>query len=416
MTLSTISKIFNEKKTIIDAFFEEKKQGLIPPIYLSCDIRNSGHKLGVIDTNLFPAGFNNLCNAYSHEASQAFSEYFSNYYPEAKRVIILSEEHTRNRYYLENLAKLRSFLIEAGLEVRIAYLGMSITEEKLEVPLEENEKLILEKLHVDHDTAYVTGFEADIILSNNDFSSGFPENLASIQNKIIPSPQLGWQQRRKSQHFNLLDEVIQEFSKKIDIDPWLLSCLHSTISDVDLSNPQSLELIAVEIDKNLNAIQKYYNTYEIQEKPYVFLKNDSGTYGMGLIDIYHPDEIRRMNRKTRNKLLSSKGGIKTNSFLIQEGIPTADHYSGLPIEPVIYMIGFKAVGGFFRMNAEKDTYTSLNARGMIFSCLCLHKIDEPHEEYFLNCAEKKNLVTLSKTMAQLAAITAAREYQLLVKK
>ena len=31
------------------------------PLYSSVDIRDAGFKVGVVDTNIFPAGFNNLC-------------------------------------------------------------------------------------------------------------------------------------------------------------------------------------------------------------------------------------------------------------------------------------------------------------------------------------------------------------------
>ncbi len=31
------------------------------PLYSSVDIRDAGFKIAVVDTNIFPAGFNNLC-------------------------------------------------------------------------------------------------------------------------------------------------------------------------------------------------------------------------------------------------------------------------------------------------------------------------------------------------------------------
>ena len=34
---------------------------LYTPFYTSVDIRDAGFKIAVVDTNLFPAGFNNLC-------------------------------------------------------------------------------------------------------------------------------------------------------------------------------------------------------------------------------------------------------------------------------------------------------------------------------------------------------------------
>ena len=82
----------------------------------------------------------------------------------------------------------------------------------------------------------------------------------------------------------------------------------------------------------------------------------------------------------------------------------ADH-----IRHIIYMAGSQEIGGFFRINEEKDEWSSLNTKGMAFSCLCLHKMDEPHEGPFLNCVEKANLVRTSFKIAKIAALAAARE-------
>src|ERR1700704_5587202 len=32
-----------------------------PPFYCSIDLRDSGHKIVPVDSNLYPAGFNNIC-------------------------------------------------------------------------------------------------------------------------------------------------------------------------------------------------------------------------------------------------------------------------------------------------------------------------------------------------------------------
>src|SRR5262249_19612893 len=153
--------------------------------------------------------------------------------------------------------------------------------------------------------------------------------------------------------------------------------------------------LAMKVDQTISKIQEKYNHYGIDSTPYVFVKNNAGTYGMGIAYFTRGEEILTMNRKTRNKLLSSKGGGTVSEFLIQEGIVTADFYSGYPIEPVIYLGGQTPIGGFFRLNEEKDEWSSLNTKGMAFSCLCLHKLDQPHEEAFLRCMEKETLVKLS---------------------
>ena len=49
-----------------------------------------------------------------------------------------------------------------------------------------------------------------------------------------------------------------------------------------------------------------YKQHSIDEKPYLFLKSDSGTYGMGVMAVENPEDIIHLNRKNRNNLLSDK--------------------------------------------------------------------------------------------------------------
>jgi len=407
--LHVIAENFSKNRAKIEAFFEEKARGLVPPLYLSCDIRNSGQKIGVVDSNLFPAGFNNLCNSYSRLTANALKAYFEQWLPKVRNVFLLVEEHTRNRFYLENIYRLLSFIEQAGLQVRAVYPGQDITEDFLELDLGQDKKLRLERLQVQDGKATAGGVQADWILSNNDFSQGLPESLLPLEKQISPPPALGWHQRRKSRHFTLLQQLTEDFGKVIDLDPWLLNCEFETLDGVNLTEESELKRLANSVQSVLDRVDAKYRSYGIESTPYAFVKNNSGTYGMGLMEVMQSADILTMNRRERNKLLSAKGGGKSDSFLIQEGIPTADFYSSYPIEPVIYMVGFQVVGGFFRMNGERDAYTSLNARGMEFACLCLHKLDEPHEGTFLNCAEKSHLVTMATVMARIAALAAALE-------
>lgn len=407
--LHEIAESFKKNKSTIDEFFAEKTQNLIPPLYLSCDIRNSGKKLGVIDSNLFPAGFNNLCNSYSRRASVAFRSYFNTYYPSIENIIILSEDHTRNRYYLENIHYLKALLEAAGLATAVAFSSEALGEESLEFPLTGDQVLKMHPLKIQNGRPVAGNLRGDLIISNNDFSAGVPPLLQPLADRVIPSPALGWHRRRKSHHFTLLREVTTEFAHRLNLDPWLLNCEFDSLSISDWTDLEELKGFSKGVEKVFHKIQKKYQEYQIQDSPYVFIKNDSGTYGMGLIDVSDPQELLRLNRRQRNKLSSTKGGKASQDFLIQEGIPTADFYSNLPIEPVIYMVGWDSIGGFFRMNTERDAISSLNTRGMIFSCLCLHKVDEPHEDFYLNCAEKENLVAMATIMARLAALAGALE-------
>lgn len=407
--LQTVGEKIAQNKEKLDAFFRQESQGLTPPFYLSCDVRHSGKKLGIIDTNLFPSGFNNLCEAYSRRAALAIRNYLNRYHPGTEKIILLAEEHTRNRFYLENIDRLRALILSVGVNVRVAFAGAEIRADRLEVPLGDDRRLHLHRLEVIQGKPAAGDWTADLIISNNDFSQGIPSHLVPVLDRIVPSPHLGWHRRRKSTHFSILKGLIARMAEILQVDPWLLMGLFRSVKVKNLSSPEELQVLSQNVRDLLAEIEKKYREYGIQDPPYAFIKNEAGTYGMGLWDVSDPEEVLRMNRRTRNKLLSAKGGVLPEAFLLQEGIPTADFYSSLPIEPVIYMIGFEPIGGFFRMNAQRDALSSLNTRGMVFSCLCLHKLDEPHEENFLNCAEKEHLVQMSTVMAKVATLAAAKE-------
>jgi glutamate--cysteine ligase len=409
MTLEKVGKQIIHCKDRLEEFFLRESVGLTPPFYLSCDIRHSGKKIAVIDTNLFPAGFNNLCPSYSRQAVATIRNYFNKYYPSISKIILLSEEHTRNRFYLENVERLRALLVSVGVEVQVAYAGVEISTPELEVSLGDDRFLKMGRIEIRGGQPAVGDFVADLVISNNDFSQGLPPALSPIADRILPSPQLGWHRRRKGTHFGILKELVTKMAGVLEMDPWFLMGLYRSVAVKDLAAPHELKALAENVAALLSEIQLKYQEYDIADTPYAFIKNEAGTYGMGVWDVSDAEEVLRMNRRTRNKLQSAKGGVAPDAFLVQEGIPTADFYSNLPIEPVIYMIGFEPIGGFFRMNTQRDALSSLNTPGMIFSCLCLHKLDEPHEENFLNCAEKEYLVQMSMVMAKVATLAAAKE-------
>ncbi len=86
----------------IEHWFRNQWKKYQPPFYASVDLRNSGFKLAPVDTNLFPAGFNNLCETFLPLSIQAASVAIEKICPEAKKVVIIAESHTRNIFYLKN--------------------------------------------------------------------------------------------------------------------------------------------------------------------------------------------------------------------------------------------------------------------------------------------------------------------------
>ncbi len=410
MNLKDIYQKFKINEEKFNHFLDEKFQKNRPLLYLSCDIRHSGNKLAVIDSNLYPAGFNNLCKAFTEKAILSFQHYLESYYPQTKRIVIFTEAHTRNKFYFENLFRLAEILTSAGKEVKLATVSSDFTEDITSLYLENNKTIELYQLKKNENKIFVgENWIPDLIISNNDFSSGIDPILLNIEQPVIPPLELGWYQRRKSNHFELYNQISEEVGELIDLDPWMFSTLFTSEKNVDLTDTSSMERLAKKVDETLSLIQKKQDQYHIQTAPYVFVKNNSGTYGMGVTYVTSGEEILNMNRKLRNKMGASKGGNQATEYIIQEGIITADSYSGYPIEPVIYMVGKSPIGGFFRLNELKDEWSSLNTKGMAFACLCLHKLDEPHEGTYIKCQEKEILVQSCFYLAQIAALAAAKE-------
>src|SRR5262245_46637966 len=97
------------------------------PFYCSVDLRNSGFKLAPVDTNLFPGGFNNLNSQFHPLCVQAAMSAIEKACPDARGMVLVPENHTRNQFYLQNLVVLQTILRNAGVNVRIGSLLREIT-------------------------------------------------------------------------------------------------------------------------------------------------------------------------------------------------------------------------------------------------------------------------------------------------
>lgn len=405
--LGTLTHLLKERMPDVETWMTKQWGHKIPLPYFSCDIRHASFKIGVVDTNLFPGGFNNLCNAFTRETQKAFATYFDTYFPKAKSIALLAETHTRNKFYLLNVLKLQSLITTQGRHCRITMVLPDVTNEKAIISLSENENIEIYSPQLDAEHRLKLGSETpDLILSNNDFSAGLPKPFDQTITPIVPHPDLGWHKRLKSRHFEILEELTARFAQDFGLDPWILSPLTQRVPGVSENH---LGNLAKSVDAMISHLRKKYDSYGILEQPHVFIKNDSGTYGLGVTSVFSGDEVLNLNRKKRLKLFAAKQGMQNMNFIIQEGIPTHDSYSEFPIEPVIYGVGKTAVGGFFRIHETKTAYESLNSPGMSFSCLCLHKLDEPHEAPFICCESKEDVILDSRFLARLAGLAAACE-------
>ena len=99
----------------------------------------------------------------------------------------------------------------------------------------------------------------------------------------------------------------------------------------------------------------------------VFIKNDSGTYGLVILSVSSGTELLSLSNRKMKKLMYSKGGVEVENFLIQEGIPTRLHTEdGGPVEPVDYLVDGQAASWFYRINEKKNDIENLNSPSALF--------------------------------------------------
>lgn len=338
--------------------------------YSSVDLRHSGAKLVPVDTNLFPAGFNHLSTPSRAKAVELIKRFIARAEIPIQNVLIIPENHTRNIGYLDNLQALMSLFKQAGLCVRIGSLSAQAGEE-LELQDSDGELLVQKPLIKQGNIVRTDeGFEPDMIVVNNDMTSGSPDILKGVTQLIVPQIGLGWYRRKKSIHFDAYSQVADQFSRQFGLDSWRIAALHHKCGRIDFKERKGIDCVALGVEKLLHQLREKYAQYGIKQEPYVFIKSDSGTYGMGIMTARSGDEVVEMNKKIRNKMNTVKEGAQTTEVIIQEGVATIDEIDGGIAEPMIYLVDGTPVGGAYRVNRDRDIYNNLNAKGMSFVPLC----------------------------------------------
>lgn len=380
-----------------------------PFIYGSVDLRHSGTKIAPVDTNLFPGGFNNISAAASVRAAANAKAYVVRHAPDAKKLLIVPESHTRNLAYLENVACLRDILADAGFEVQVGTLNPEATD-TLTLETMKGRELIEHPLARDGDTlATKHGFVPDAVIVNNDFTPGVPDIMKNLSQPVWPPVNMGWYRRRKRVHFSAYDGVVRDFGEAFDFDHWLISAYHRNCGLVDFRARAGMECVATNVDLVLDILRVKYAEYGVTEQPYVFIKADSGTYGMGVMTARSGEEVLSLNKKFRQKMDVIKEGHHNTEVVIQEGVPSIDTLDGHVAEPMIYVVDQQAVGGAFRVNDQRDAYGNLNAPGMRFHGMCDQEESEKCPEGDLRKKVTHCNFGVYELIARLATLAAARE-------
>jgi len=395
-----------ESMPAIERWFRLEWMEHTPPFYTSVDIRNAGFKLAPVDTNLFPGGFNNLTAEMLPLAVQAAMAAIEKICPEAKNLLLIPEKHTRNTFYLTNVKRLMQIFHQAGLNVRLGTL-----DEEVKAPttlaLPDGSELVVEPLVRTRGRLGLKNFDPCTILLNNDLSAGIPKVLENLHEQyLLPPLHAGWAVRRKTHHFQSYEEVAKKFAKLLGMDPWLINPMYGQCGEVNFTESTGLDCVQSNVDTLLGKIRRKYKEYGINEKPFVVVKADNGTYGMGIMTVRDAKELAEINRRTRNKMSVIKDGREVSEVIIQEGVPTYERINDAVAEPVVYMIDRYVVGGFYRVHAERGVDENLNAPGSSFVPLAFdhsHQLPRPGEKPGASAPNRFYMYGVVGRLAMLAA-------------
>ena len=386
-----------------------------PPFYSSVDIRNAGFKLSPVDTNLYPGGWNNLSAPMLPLVVQATQAAIEKICPEARNLLLIPENHTRNTFYLSNIAQLVRIFRMAGLNVRVGSINPEI-KEPTEIQLPDygmgGGSVLLEPVVRSERRIGLKDFDPCTVLLNNDLSAGVPGILEDLHEQhLLPPLHAGWHVRSKSTHFACYEEVSKRFGKMLGIDPWLINPMFSQCGEVNFADGAGIECLRSNADALLGKIRRKYKEYGIQEKPFVIIKADNGTYGMGIMTVRDVADLDVLNRKTRNKMSVIKDGQSVSNVIIQEGVLTNERINEAVAEPVVYMMDRYVVGGFYRVHAERGVDENLNAPGAQFVPLAFDESTRLPEPGVKTGASAPNRFYVYGVIARLAMLAASYELE-----
>lgn len=354
-----------ESMPAVERWFRLEWMEHTPPFYCSVDIRNAGFKLAPVDTNLYPGGWNNLTQEMLPLAVQAAMAAIEKICPEAKNLLVVPE-NTRNTFYLANIAQLQRIFRMAGLNVRVGSIDPAI-KKATTIELPGGDTVTLEPVVRSKRRLGLKNFDPCTILLNNDLTAGAPGILEDLHEQyLLPPLHAGWSVRRKSRHFQSYEEVGKRFGKMLGIDPWLVNPLFNRCGELDFTREEGLECLRTNVDALLAKVRKKYKEYGINEKPFVIVKADNGSAGMGIMTVRDVKDLDAIKQRPKNKPPVIKTGQAITDVIIQEGVLTAERMNDAVAEPVVYLMDRYVVGGFYRIHAERGVDENLNAPGASF--------------------------------------------------
>jgi glutamate--cysteine ligase len=395
----------------IERWFRLEWMEHTPPFYSSVDLRNAGFKLAPVDTNLYPGGWHNLTPEMLPLAVQAAMAAIEKICPEARNLLVIPENSTRNTFYLSNLAQLRRIFHMAGLNVRIGSIDPQI-KKATTVELPNGDSITLEPVIRGKRRLGLKDFDPCTILSNNDLSAGIPGILEDIHEQyLLPPLHAGWATRRKSNHFHSYEEVSKRFGKLLGVDPWLINPMFNKCGELDFTKASGLDCLTTNVDALLTKIRRKYKEYGIKEKPFVVVKADNSSQGMGIMTVRDVKDLETLDDKTRNLMAAGNPEVGAREVIIQEGVHSYERMNDAVAEPVVYMMDRYVVGGFYRVHANRGTDENLNAPGSSFVPLAFEQSTHLPQPGMKPGASAPNRFYMYGVIGRLAMVAASYELE-----
>lgn len=367
MLIEDLEKRISQKRGEVGLWVESHLERIMVPFYSSVDLRFSEHKIAPIDTNVFPAGFNNLSRGFRERAGELFGRALSSRYPSARKILLVPELNTKNAWYWENVSVIRSILEYAGYEARVGVANEEFRGESMSFDAAGGERIEARRVFQEEGTARIDGFVPDIVMINNDFSEKCPKTLSNLRQPVFPPVEIGWHARKKNVHFEFYNGLVSELAGILEIDPWTMSVETVLETGVDFDFAEDRERVRARAEEVFSSVGVEYSKRGIEDGTSVFVKSNSGTYGMAVTSVADPEEIASMNSRDRKRMRVSKGGVPVRDVVVQEGVPTSLRVGdGLVGEPVVYLVEASVAGMFYRVNSTKGELENLNSRGMEF--------------------------------------------------
>jgi len=363
-------KLFDDNIDNINSILNSIGRQCGHPFYCSIDVRDSLWKTCGVDVNLFPGGFNNVPAEQRQLAAQKVKQFFSAKLncPAPWIITLVPEGHTNNKGYLENLCDLRDLLSSAGCQVNIIWPDHNLPQPwTLKTPMSKRELTYLP-----HSEALLN---SQALILNHDLSRGLPDFVKKSTLPCYPSKNLGWYRRKKSEHFTIVHSILNKIKENLDwFDPWFFHPETIRFEFDILSEDSFINELALKFGQLSQTISEQYANRSIKESPHIFLKDNSGTYGLGVMSLPTNTDLFSIKNQILKKFNYSKSKQKTHEIILQESIPTCFSDDKATLEPVLYLVNGTIIGSFMRghnklKSLSAESQANLNQPGGFFKAI-----------------------------------------------